>query len=90
MESSIQTFRRNAAQHLRDGELDKARILVAAILGVVSTDRTGFTFAKGALADLFTADEEKIKSLLRISYDKASRIELRRRNEETTPRPRFF
>lgn len=90
MESSIQTFRRSAVQHLKDGELDKARILVAAILGVVSTDRAEFTFVRGSLADLFTADEEKIKSLLRISYDKASRIELRRRNEEMTPRHRFF
>lgn len=90
MESSLQTFRRNAVQHLKDGELDKARILVAAILGVVSTDRAEFTFARGALADIFTADEEKIKSLLRISYDKASRIELRRRNEQITSRPRFF
>lgn len=90
MESSLQTFRRSAAQHLKDNELDKARILVAAILGVVSTDRAEFTFVRNTLSDLFTADEEKVKSILRISYDKASRIELRRRNEEMTSRHRFF
>jgi hypothetical protein len=90
MESSIQTFRRNAAQHLKDKELDKARILVAAILGIVSTDRAEFSFVRNSLANLFTADAEKIGSLLRISYDKASRIEMRRRNEQSDKRPRFF
>lgn len=87
---SIQTFRRSAAQHLKDRELDKARVLVAVILGVVSTDRAESSFVRNSLVSLFTADEEKIGSLLRISYDKASRIEMRRQNEKSSPRPRFF
>jgi hypothetical protein len=87
---SIQTFRRSAVQHLKDRELDQARILVAALLGVVSTDRAEFSFVRTSLAKLFTADAEKIGSILRMSYDKASRIEMRRQNEKSSPRPRFF
>lgn len=87
---SIQAFRRSAAQHLKDRELDKARILVAAILGIVSTERAESAFVRTSLAKLFTADAEKIGSILRISYDKASRIEMRRQNEKSSPRPRFF
>lgn len=87
---SIQTFRRSAVQHLKDGELDKARVLVAALLGIVSTERAEFAWVKMNLAKLFTADAEKVGSILRSSYDKASRIEARRQNEKAPSRPRFF
>jgi hypothetical protein len=77
-------------QHLKDDELDKARILIAAIVGIVSTDPSESIFVRGALKDLFTADAEKIKTILLKAYDRASRIELRRRNEQASPRVRFF
>lgn len=90
MELSLQTFRRSAVQHLRDEELDKARVVVAAIVGVVSTDPAESRFIREALSDLFTADADRITALLRSSYDRALRIEQRRRNENTPTRPRFF
>lgn len=90
MELSLQTFKRNAMQHLRDDELDKARVVVAAIVGVVSTDPAESRYVREALSHLFTADAEKITALLRGSYDRALRIEQRRRNEKVPTRPRFF
>lgn len=89
METSLQTFRRSAVKYVTDGDLDKARIMVAAILGTVSTERSEEAFARKSLADLFTADGEKIKMILRMAYDRAQRIEQRRRTEEATSRPRF-
>lgn len=90
METSLQTFRRSAIKYVTDGELDKARIMVAAILGTVSTERSEEAFARKSLADLFTADADKIKMILRIAYDRALRIEQRRKNEAMeSNRPRF-
>lgn len=89
MESTIQRLRRTALENITEGDLDKARILIAALIGTLFTDRAEEAPARKALSDLFTADEERLRTLVRIAYDKAQRVESRRRNEESTSRSRF-
>lgn len=89
MESSIQTLRRSALQNLTDGNIEKARVVIAAMLGTLFTDRAEQVFARNALAELFEADEDRIRVILRGAYDRAQRVDYRRRTEEVTSRPRF-
>lgn len=89
MESTIQRLRRTALENITEGDLDKARILIAALIGTLFTDRAEEAHARKALTEVFTADEERLRTLVRIAYDKAQRVESRRRNEESTSRSRF-
>lgn len=89
MESSIQGLRRSAVQNLTEGNVEKARIVIAALLGVLLTDRSEETFARKAFAELFDADEERLRVILRGAYDRAQRVDYRRRTEAVTSRPRF-
>lgn len=88
MENFIQTLRRTAVQHLSNNELEKARITVAAIIGIAGTDRAEEQFARTSLVSLFDADTDKIKMILRAGYDRALRAETRRKNESNN-KPRF-
>lgn len=89
MESTIQRLRRTALENIAEGNVDKARILIAALIGTLFADRTEEAHARKALTEVFTADEERLRTLVRIAYDKAQRVEARRRNEESTSRSRY-
>lgn len=89
MESTIHRLRRTALENIAEGNLDKARILIGALIGTLFTDRAEEVHAQKALSEVFTADEERLRTLVRIAHDKAQRLEARRRNEESTSRSRF-
>ena len=90
MEMMHNALRRSAHSFIENGDLDQARVQVAALVGFVSTDQAERVFVTQSLKEIAEAEGPKLAQILRVAYDKSLRVDRKQREQENDSRRSRF